>query len=39
MKEWKMDNIGSDLASEMSIEDGLIVSGTYHGFSLLFYET
>ena len=38
MKEWKMANKGSDLASEMSMKDGPIVSGTYNGFSLPFYE-
>jgi len=39
MKEWKVDNAGSDLASEMSMEDGQILRGNYNGFSLFFNET
>ena len=34
IKEWKRSNLGGDLASEMQMEEGPIVSGTYDGFSL-----
>ena len=36
MTEWEEGNGGSDLANNMSMEGGPIVSWTYGGFSLSF---
>jgi len=39
MKEWKESKLDGDLASEMKMEEGPIMSGTYDGSSLSCNDT